>query len=245
VAGESAIFAKYKPWLLRYRGGAPAGFLAAIIAHESGGNPAASGDPSLGEYGLFQLESGFPPTVGLPSDARLDPEKNVFLGALEYNLRAVQMMPYAALGSADSWKLARLGFAVGSGGAARLIDAATNHNPRSFAGHVFDQIRSWANQTGAMALSSGQPASKVLARINAVQDQWDIGQRISGSYGPPERIPAPSGLAYRIPLSAAPFLASPLTGTLVAVSLLGTLGLLLYLRSRKADHVPSEPAPVA
>jgi hypothetical protein len=245
VAGESAIYERFKPLINRYRGGLPGGMAAAIIAHESGGNPDARGDASLQEAGLLQVTSAFPISVGVDPSVRLTIEGNIWLGLLEYNLRAVQMMPYAALGSADSWKLARLGFAVGSGGAARLIDAATNHNPRAFAGHVFDQIRSWANQTGAMALSSGQPASKVLARINAVQDQWDIGQRISGSYGPPERIPAPAGLTYRIPLSAAPFLASPLTGTLVAVSLLGTLGLLLYLRSRKADHVPSEPAPAA
>jgi hypothetical protein len=245
VAGESAIYERFKPWLLRYRGGAPAGFLAAIIAHESGGNPGASGDPSLGEFGLFQLEAGFPPKVGLPADARLDPETNVFLGALEYNLRAVEMMPYAPLGSSDSWRLARLGFAIGSGGTKRVIDAATGGSPQSYRGRLFDRIRSWANQTGAIAVSSGQPASKVLARINAVQDQWDVGQRISPSYGPPERIPAPKGLTYRIPASVAPYLSSPLAGKLLALGALGALGVILYLARKDSHGSPPEPAALA
>lgn len=240
MATAQAIYERFRPLLHRYKGGAPAGFLAAIIQHESSGDPNAIGDATLGERGLFQIEASFPAKVGLPADLRLTAEGNIFLGCLEYQLRAVEMRPYAPLGSSDSWRLARLAFAVGSGGTKRLIDAATSGNPYRYRGQLFDRVRTWANQTGAMALSSGQPAEKVVARINAVQDQWNLGQSISGSYGMPERIPAPKGLSYRIPASAAPYLSHPLTGTLILAGLFGVLGLYLYFKGTDAHQI--EPA---
>jgi len=44
VARASAIYDTLGPWIDRYRGGVPAGFLAAAILHESGGNFGAPGD---------------------------------------------------------------------------------------------------------------------------------------------------------------------------------------------------------
>jgi hypothetical protein len=194
--------------------------------------------------GLFQIEASFPGKVGLPAEARLVPENNVFLGSLEYQLRAVEMLPYADLGTSDSWRLARLGFAIGSGGTRRVIDAATGGNPRAFRGRLFDQIRSWANKTGAIAVSSGQPAEKVLKRINAVQAQWELGQRIDGAYGGPERIPAPVGLRYVVPAASARYLSTPRTGILLA---LGAIGLVAFLviRNRKDEHVAPQAPPTA
>lgn len=238
-----AIYDKFRSWLLRYRGGMPAGFLAAIIQHESGGRMDAKGDVSLGEAGLFQIESSFPGKVGLPAEARLVPENNVFLGSLEYQLRAIEFLPYASLGSSDSWRLARLGFAIGSAGTRKVIDAATSGNPGAYRGNLFAQILSWANRTGAIAVSSGQPAEKVKARINAVQEQWDVGQRINGAYGMPEKVPAPSGLRYVVPAAAARYLSTPRTGIFLA---LGAIGLVTFLVLRRKDeHVtPQAPATV-
>jgi hypothetical protein len=241
MASPAAIYQTYRPWIDRYRGGMPAGFVAAIIAHESSGNPNAVGDASLGEAGLMQIEASFPPKVGLPSAARLDPQTNVFLGCLEYQLRAAEMAPYASPGSSDSWRLARLGFAVGSGGTRTLIAAATGNNPAAYRGRLFDQIRTWANQTGAVALSSGQPATKVLDRINAVQAQWALGQSLpSSSYGAPQKIPAPTGVRYSIPASAARYLVSPVTGTLLAIGMVGAIVYLVAIR-RKEAHAPDSP----
>lgn len=242
VGEVRAIYEKFRPWLRRYRGGLPAGMIAAIIQHESGGNPNATGDASLGEAGLMQIEASFPAKVGLPASSRFDPETNVFLGSLEYQLRTVEFLPYATPGTSDSWRLARLGFAIGSAGTRKVIDAATGGKPSLYRGQVFDRVRAWANATGAMAVSSGQDADKVKKRINAVQDQWDVGQRIDGFYGAPEKIPAPSGLRYTIPSSAARYLVSPVAGKLLA---LGAVGLIVLLATRKDDHAPSEYAPAA
>jgi hypothetical protein len=230
VADVRAIYDRFGTWIRKYKGGMPGGMIAAVIQHESGGNPNAIGDATLGEQGLMQIEASFPAKVGLsPSINRLDPEINIFLGSLEQQLRAIEFLPYSPLGTPDSWKLARLSFAVGSAGTRRLIDAATGGKPALYRGRVFETVRSWANQTGAIALSSGQPADKVVARINAVQSQWDVGQSISGFYGPPQKIPAPKGLAYSVPATAARYLMSPIASTIVA---LGILGIVVFLATR-------------
>ncbi len=229
MAGDvRAIYERYKPWILRYRGGAPAGMIAAIISHESSGDPNVMGDPNLGEVGLMQVARDYTNSVGVPLEVRTNPEANIFLGSLDLQLRAIVMRPYAPLGSSDSWKLTRLTAAVGAAGTRRLIEAATGNNPGRYRGQVFDRVCAWANATGAMQLSSGQPAEKVVTRINAVQDQWDVGQRISGSYGPPEKIPAPKGLTYRVPASAAPYLSSPLTGKLLVLGTIVGFGAAIY-----------------
>lgn len=229
-----AIYDRYRPWIKKYKGGLPGGFAAAIIRHESGGRPNASGDASLGEFGLFQVEASFPSKIGLPAEARLVPENNAFMGMLEYQLRAVEMMPFADLGTSDSWKISRLSFAIGSAGARKVIDAATSGRPSAYRGQVFPTVLAWANRTGAIAVSSGQPAEKVKARINAVQEQWDIGQRISGAYGMPEKVPAPAGLRYTLPVAAARYLATPNRAIVVALG--AVAGLALYLVMRKDDH---------
>lgn len=203
LAQSTALYQKFEPWLTRYRGGMPAGFLAAIMQHESGGNVNSTGDASLGEVGLFQITATFPPSVGVPAEARRDPETNVFLASLEYQLEAIKMFLYAPtlvrLGTPDSWKLARLGFAIGTGGTRKLIDAAAS---RAQPGGLFAAVRAWCNATGGVAVSSGQDAAKVTARVNAVEDQWNIGQQIDGSFDGPMRIPA--RVPYTVPASLAP-----------------------------------------
>ena len=125
VARAQAIYAQFGPWIDRYHGGIPSGFIASAILHESGGNFNAPGDPSLGEVGYLQVAAYVPPLFGYDPDARMDPESNIAIGVLEYELEAVLWSisyPQVSLGTADSWKLARLAFAVGRAGSHQLAD---------------------------------------------------------------------------------------------------------------------------
>jgi hypothetical protein len=228
VAQARGLYEKYKPWLRRYRGGMPAGMLAAIMLHESSGRENATGDPALGEYGLFQISSIFPPTVGVSADKRYDPETNVFLGGLEFNILAVKTklaMPdpsIVRLGTSDSWCLSRLMFAVGEGGTKALIRDATGFNP-AYASQVFSTIVRYVGKTGGQVLG-GQSADKVYARVMAVAEQWDIGQKIDGFYSTPEKVPAPSGMTYQIPTTIAHYMTSPLVANLTLAAILVGVG---------------------
>lgn len=214
VAAVQAIYDKFGSFINKYRGGMPAGFLAAIIKHESGGNPNAIGDPSLGEVGLFQVENSFPPSVGVDPNVRYSVEGNVFLGCLDYQIRAIQLFltfpNLIHLGTQDSWKLSRLAFSVGTGGTKSLINSASP-SP----GAVFDAIRSYVDRVGGVSLGS-QSASKVQARVHAIDDQWTIGAMVSYPFvGQPTKIPAPSGITYTIPANVARYLAAPMGSLLL------------------------------
>lgn len=228
VAEARALHDKFKPWISKYRGGLPGGFAAAIMAHESGGRMDAKGDPQLGEVGLYQIEASFPPKVGLPAESRYDAETNVFLGALEYQLRAVEMKlafpSLVTLGTPDSWKLARLAFAIGSGGTKKLLSLS-----RPAPGQGFASIHAFVTSTTPPSLGSQSP-EKVRNRVLAVQDQWDVGQRVAGSYGPPERIPAPAGLTYSVPAKVSPYLTRPIVGTLLAIGAIGALAYVIVMK---------------
>lgn len=201
------------------------GFLAAIAQWESGGKMSSSGDPSLGEVGYFQITGTFPPKVGIPAEKRREPEVNVFLGCLEYQIEAVRMKlhnPLVSLGTADSWKLARLAFAVGSAGTKQLI---TNAMPRMH-GQVFSAVRDYVNRTGGISLGS-QSAGKVWYRVHAIDLQWLIGKQVFPylDIGAPVKIPAPPETPYTLPNDVAPFMPSPLRGPLLAAG----LGILSFL----------------
>jgi hypothetical protein len=224
VSEVKAIYQKYRSPLLRYRAGAPAGFLAAIMAHESGGRIDSRGDPTLGEVGLFQIENSFVDKIGVPRDLRLDVDGSIWLGGLEYAIRAVEMyLAYPrliALGSEDSWKLARSSFAIGSGGTKSLIEAATGGH-RRHAGDVFGAIRRHVNSGGAVKLGS-QSAEKVQKRVNAIDEQWRVGIQVAGAYyGAPELPPAPRGVSYTLPKAVKPYLASPAKQLLIVAGLAG------------------------
>lgn len=190
------------PLLDRYRGGMPLGFLAAIAQFESGGKMTA-GDPNLGEYGIFQVAATTPPSFGYPAALRTDTEGNIFLGALEYNIEAAKQAlndPRVSLGSEDSWKLARLGFAIGSGGTQKLLQAS-----RGLGGSAWAAVKAYVDQTGGIPLGS-QSADKVRDRVHAVDVTWAVGQQAAGgSAGLPSIPPPPAGQpAPRVP---APILA--------------------------------------
>jgi hypothetical protein len=199
-AGDShAILNRLRPLLTRYHGGAPLGFLAAMIRHESGGKMSSQGDDSLGEVGYFQVTSSFPGKVGVAADVRRTEEGNVFLGCLEYQILDARTAQYgAAPGTADSWKIARLGFAIGEGGTRTLLKRAGSTR--------YEDLIRVVDETGGIPLGS-QEAGKVWYRVRAVELLWWEGQLVDPAfwYGEPRRIPAPSGITYRFPQDVAPY----------------------------------------
>ena len=241
-----SVYERLKPWLLKYRGGMPVGFLAAIAQHESGGNPASVGDPSLGEFGYFQIESSMPPTIGWDPATRYDPESNIFLASIDYAIRAVQLYlsfpNVIRLGTADSWKCARLAFAVGTGGTKQLLAAATGGSG-VWAGQGYEAVKSLAARGGAGGLGT-QSASTVNARITDVDLQWAIGAAVAPAYwGPPQKTLSPGNRPYTLPASVAGYFSSIWKEALI----LGGLGLLLVAAGRYLlpDLALPEPPPAA
>ncbi len=224
-----AIYNELGRWIETYRGGMPAGFAAAAIQWESNGQMGATGDVGLGEAGYFQITSSFPPSVGVPAAARLQPEANVFLGLLEYQIESVKMKlaePAVELGSVDAWKLARLAFAIGSGGCKTLLKESGPHTR----GRVYEKLRAYIDQIGGRAFGS-QSAGLVWYRVHTVDLVWDMGQAITpGAGGPPTTVPSPPGLSYTLPLTVRPFFRAP-TSPLVAVAAVLALGA-IYLTRR-------------
>lgn len=236
VARAKAIYSQLGPWIDRYHGGIPAGFIASAILHESGGNFGAPGDASLGELGYLQVASYVPPLFGYDPSARADPESNIAIGVLEYELEAAYWArdyPQVALGTDDSWKLARLSFAVGRGGS-RQLAALAAANGGLTDGDVYHDIYRTVLATGGIPLGS-QSADKVRQRVIDIDRQWAIGQAVSaGVSGPPMRIPDPPAGPYTIPLDAAPFFVEPIPATMLLLLLAGG-GLLYYLLYKRRN----------
>lgn len=231
VSRARSLLERYGAWINKYRGGMPAGWMASIMLHESGGNFTSSGDASLGEVGFFQVAAYVPPLFGLPAAARNDPESNVAIAALEYAYEAVNWrlaFPEAVkLGTADSWKLARLSFAVGPGGSRQLGRAAQAWlGGRLTPGNVYGDIVRFVQAGGAPALGS-QSADKVAKRTLDIERQWEVGRALGGYPGPPTIIPAPPAGAYTLPAAVAPYFVKPVST--LAIALLGGLAVMYYL----------------
>jgi hypothetical protein len=222
------IWSQLGPWIDKYRGGFPAGFAAAIIQWESNGDMSATGDASLGEAGYFQVTSTFPPSVGIPAEARLKPEVNVFLGLLEYQIEAVKLAqaePLIELGTIDSWKLARLAFSIGSYGARTLVQEAKPTER----GKVYDAVRAYVDRIGGRAFGS-QSAPLVWYRVHTNDLVWNIGQQIRpGDGGPPQVPPAPPGYTFTVPPLLLPLFSTATAMTFVAIAALA-LGAFYLLR---------------
>jgi len=233
VARAGLIYDQLGPWIDRYRGGLPAGVLASFILHESGGNFAAPGDASLGEIGYLQVAAYVPPLFGYDPSARADPESNIAIGSLEYALEAIYWslaFPQVHLGTADSWKLARLAFAVGRGGSHQLANLAASTVGLDDGG-VYNSIVRYVLASGGVPLGS-QSAATVAKRVIDIDRQWAIGQALTGGYpGPPMRIPDPPVGPYTLPPDAEPYFSSPIPVTVLLIG--GGLALLLYLIARR------------
>jgi hypothetical protein len=226
-----AIDATLGPWIDKYRGGMPAGFAAASIQWESDGIATTVGDPSLGEYGYFQVTSEFPTTIGLPSSSRTDPETNVFLGLMDYQMAAARIAaanPAVRLGTSDAWKLARLSFAIGAGGTQALLANAAKWRKPSF-GDVYSNVRDFVDAGGAQAAGS-QPADLVWYRVHTVDLVWDIGQAALPfqSWGAPTIVPNPPPGPYVIPMALAGYFSKPIPAVLFFAAL--GLGAILWWR---------------
>lgn len=236
VARAKALLDQYGDWINKYRGGMPAGWMASIMLHESGGNFAAPGDPSLGEVGYYQIAQYVPGLFGLADDARTDPESNVAIASLEYALEAALWklaFPDAVkLGTGDSWRLARLAFAVGRAGSHQLATAAQAALGGLSPGAVYDDIVKYVLASGGMALGS-QSATKVAQRVVDIGRQWSIGEDAGGGMvGPPTYIPDPPAGPYVIPFEAQPYFVKQIPPLVFAV--FGGLAILVYmLRNRK------------
>lgn len=181
-----------------FRGGMPAGMMAAIAMHESGGRMVA-GDASLGEFGFFQITTDFPHTVGVDPSVRTDPTGNIFLAGLEYNIeaqRAKQRHPDLVInGTADQWMLARAVFALGIGAVTNLINLAKPSTP----GGLFADLVDFVDTNPSVSVSGYEPG-KVWYRIKSIPLQWQIGQNVTPqSAGIPVQVPAPPGISYNLP----------------------------------------------
>lgn len=233
VIRARAIYDQLAVWIDRYRGGLPGGWIASIILHESGGNFGAPGDPSLGEVGYMQVAAYVPPLFGYDAGARSDPESNIAIGVLEYEYEAVLWMlafPEAILGTDDSWKLARLAFAVGRAGSHQLAQLAQVALGGLTTGDVYHDIAKWTASTGAVPLGS-QTAAKVAARVLDIDRQWAIGQAVSsGLSGLPTLIPDPPAGPYTIPADAEPYFTEPVSGSLLITLGALVLGYLIFTR---------------
>lgn len=213
VARTKQLLNQFRPWIDRYRGGLPAGWMAAIMLHESDGNFAAPGDVSLGEVGFYQVAEYVEKMFGLPAGARKDPETNIALASLEYMLESINWYlrypKLVRLGTADAYKLARLTFAIGRSGGFQLADAAAKLSYLQ-PGAVYDGLRRYVTATTPPQLGSQSP-DKVRSRVLSIDDQWAIGQAVDASWpGPPTLIPAPPAGPYAIPVAARPFFVEPI-----------------------------------
>lgn len=193
----------------------PVGFLAAIASFESGGKMSSRGDSSLGEVGIFQITRSFPPKVGLSAEARFNEEANVFLGCLEYQMMAVEMwlaQPSISMGTPDSWKLARLAFAIGAGGTRTLL--------RKSGARSYQELVEYVDNQGGVSLGR-QSASKVWFRVHVIDVLWRVGQlaRPALWVGAPVKIPNSPAGPYTLPSSIARHMPSPIRGPLVALGL--------------------------
>jgi hypothetical protein len=222
-------------WIDTYRGGVPRGFAGVIVVHESGGNFASPGDPSLGEVGYFQVAAYVPQMFGMDVSATQDPETNVCVGLLEYQYEAVLWNLFSgglvSLGSGDSYRLARLTFAIGRGGARALAMSAGMRTSDD----VYGDISRYVAANGAPSLG-GVSAAKVGQRTLDIANQWNSADLVQGGNSPggPTLVPQPPMGPYTIPADAAPYFSEPIGGS--AILLGAAIGLGAYLlasRSRR------------
>lgn len=229
VSTAKTFYASYGGLLTKYKGGMPARLLAAIAAIESSGKMVA-GDPSLGEFGFFQVATQTEKDFGVPSGLRLRAEGNIFLASLEYNAEAARLAlrypAYVKPGSKGQWHLARLVFAIGRHGADVCIQAAIAGGYMG-PGQGFEGVVKWADATGGVAIG-GSEAGKIWYRVKLIE----LTQRVADALGfegagVPLSPPAPPGVAYTVPKDVASAL--PKAAAAGGLLLVAVAAIALYL----------------
>jgi len=228
----SRFYSSFNNLINTYRGGMPAGLMAAIAQHESGGRMIA-GDASLGEFGFFQITSDFPRTVGVDPEVRKTPDGNVFLAGLEYNVEAQRIKNrYVDLivdGTQDQWMLARAVFALGIGALTKLVALAQQAGLGRTRGQLYADLVRFVDANPNVSVS-GYPPGKVWYRVKSVPAQWQIGQGVlSQAPGIPVKVPAPSGITYNLPRGVS----LPKAAGGMILALLAGGALFWWLRSRR------------
>lgn len=234
AARVKVLLEQYGMWIDKYRGGIPREWAAAIMMWESDGNFAAPGDPSLGEVGFYQVAEYVPATMGMPAVARTVPEANVMIGLTEYQMDTVKWKlafpDYVELGTPDAYKLARLSFAVGWGGATGLATQAIASSGIVVAGTLYQAIVDYVTQNGGIALGSQSP-SQVWFRVVSIEPQWRTAEAASTfglSVGPPTLPPAPPGFGYELPIQYQMYFQKPTSLLTFAAAILGVVVLWRY-----------------
>lgn len=213
-----ATYNRYSGLWERYHGSFPIGMMAAYATEESGGQQVCSGDdpngestcggsPSVdgGEYGVFQITRATEARFGVPDGTRKQVEGNFFLAGAETNTNAaIAARKYGVpMGSQESWLLAFLAFAIGSGGTKMVWDAAVAAGYSGYSG-----LMQWAANGNAFPISgpSGtMPASTIVRRINIAASNWTAGVNagLPMDTGVPFIPTAPGGVDASIPEDAA------------------------------------------
>lgn len=226
LASAKKFYAKYGPWVDKYHGGLPVGFMCATAALESNGQMVA-GDPSYGEFGFFQVAAHTEEIYGVRKDLRKTPEGNIFLAGLEYNVEAKRLqLKYPNLiidGTKDQWLLARLVFVFGNHGVDVCIQRAAEHGSVT-RGAVFNGIVRWADETGAVKIG-GSVAEKIWYRIRMLNDvNWPVGTAVTSQHiGVPHLPPAPGGVRFTLPKDVRGKIASGSTPFIAAALIAGAM----------------------
>jgi hypothetical protein len=195
VKTAKAVYAKHGNLINKYRGGVPAGLVAAYITVESGGNEKATGDPRLGEYGLLQTASYTEKDFGVPEGTRYNTEGGVFLGLLHMNAEAralsLKYPAYISNGSMDNWLLARASFALGRYGMTSRLEKAIKAGYVSF-GNAYSGLVRYLNDNEA--------GTKEWYRIRHIGDvQKAIASEVKSFDPPGEPQEVPAFVPYRLP----------------------------------------------
>lgn len=83
------VYDTFGPWIDEYAGAIPPLGAAAGIAHESKGDPLGTGDPDLGEAGLWSITTGVAENLDIDP---LHPEAAIWAGAHLRNLRVKSIL---------------------------------------------------------------------------------------------------------------------------------------------------------
>lgn len=169
VARVEKVYATFGPWIDEYCGAIAPMSAAAGIAHESVGDPLGTGDPDLGEAGLWSITTGVAENLDIDP---LDPEAAIWAGAYLRNLRVRDILAnpfYAWLKDAAPfdwtkicWKLPG---SLGLGGWKQLVGMIFGKGPQVGSErrrHPYAWMRTWIKKHHAQIEQMGKMSGPVI-----------------------------------------------------------------------------------